>query len=33
MSGIPQLKQIIEGAIMAADQPLAVDSMIQLFEV
>jgi segregation and condensation protein B len=33
MSGIPPLKQIIEGAIMAADQPLAVDSMIRLFEV
>jgi len=33
MSGIPQLKQIIEGAIMAADQPLAIDSMIELFEV
>ena len=33
MSGILPLKQIIEGAIMAADQPLAIDSMIQLFEV
>jgi segregation and condensation protein B len=33
MSGIPPLKQIIEGAIMAAEQPLAIDSMIGLFEV
>jgi segregation and condensation protein B len=32
MSEIPALKQIIEGAILAADQPLSIDLMIQLFE-
>jgi segregation and condensation protein B len=32
MSEIAHLKQIIEGAIMAADQPLAIDLMINLFE-
>ena len=32
MSEIANLKQIIEGAIMAADQPLAIDLMISLFE-
>jgi segregation and condensation protein B len=32
MSEIANLKQIIEGAIMAADQPLAIDLMINLFE-
>ena len=32
MSKIANLKQIIEGAIMAADQPLAIDLMISLFE-
>ena len=26
------LKQIIEGAIMASEQPLSVDQMMQLFE-
>lgn len=29
---IPELKQIIEGAILAADGPLAIDAMISLFE-
>ena len=32
MSEIPALKQIIEGAILAADQPLSIDLMIHLFE-
>lgn len=32
MSELPALKQIIEGAILAADQPLSIDAMIQLFE-
>jgi len=32
MSEIPALEQIIEGAILAADQPLSIDLMIQLFE-
>ena len=32
MSEIPALKQIIEGAILAADQPLRIDLMIHLFE-
>jgi segregation and condensation protein B len=32
MSEILALKQIIEGAILAADQPLSIDLMIQLFE-
>ena len=31
MESIP-LKQIIEGAIMAADTPLSVDQIMQLFE-
>jgi segregation and condensation protein B len=29
---IPALKQIVEGAILAADQPLNIDQMISLFE-
>ncbi|MCB1693676.1 MAG: SMC-Scp complex subunit ScpB [Pseudomonadales bacterium] len=29
---MPELKQIIEGAILAADGPLAIDAMISLFE-
>ncbi|MCZ6504096.1 MAG: SMC-Scp complex subunit ScpB [Gammaproteobacteria bacterium] len=32
MSEIPALKQIVEGAILAADQPLSIDQMISLFE-
>ncbi|MBD3647957.1 MAG: SMC-Scp complex subunit ScpB [Pseudomonadales bacterium] len=32
MSEFPQLKQIVEGAILAADRPLSIDQMIQLFE-
>ena len=28
----PALKQIVEGAILAADQPLNIDQMISLFE-
>lgn len=32
MSEIPALKKIIEGAILAADQPLSIDLMIHLFE-
>ncbi len=32
MSEIPALKQILEGAILAADQPLSIDQMISLFE-
>lgn len=32
MSDFPALKQIIEGAILAADEPLSIDNMIQLFE-
>lgn len=32
MSDIPALKQIVEGAILAADQPLSIDQMISLFE-
>ncbi|XOV89532.1 MAG: SMC-Scp complex subunit ScpB [Pseudomonadota bacterium] len=31
-SEFPALKQIIEGAIMAADRPLNIDGLIQLFE-
>ncbi len=31
-SEFPALKQIIEGAIMAADRPLNVDGLIQIFE-
>ena len=30
--GRPPLRQILEAAIMAADQPLSVDGMLQLFE-
>lgn len=32
MSEFPALKQIVEAAIMAADQPLSIDGMIGLFE-
>ena len=32
MSEIPALKQIVEGAILAADQPVSIDQMISLFE-
>ena len=32
MTEIPFLKQIVEGAIMAADQPLSIDQMLQLFD-
>ncbi len=32
MIEIPALKQIVEGAILAADQPLSMDQMISLFE-
>jgi len=32
MSEIAALKQIVEGAILAADQPLSIDQMISLFE-
>lgn len=32
MSEIPALKQIVEGAILAADRPLSIDQMISLFE-
>jgi segregation and condensation protein B len=32
MSDIPALKQIVEGAILAADRPLSIDQMISLFE-
>jgi len=32
VSEIPALKQIVEGAILAADQPLSIDQMISLFE-
>ncbi len=32
MSNHPQLKQIIEGAILAAEQPLSLDRLSQLFE-
>lgn len=32
MSDFPSLKQILEGAILAADQPLSIDQMISLFE-
>jgi segregation and condensation protein B len=32
MSEIPALKQIVEGAILAADKPLSIDQMISLFE-
>ena len=32
MSEIPQIKQILEGAILAADKPLGIDNLIQLFE-
>ena len=32
MSEIPALKQIVEAAILAADQPLSIDKMISLFE-
>ncbi len=32
ISVIPALKQIVEGAILAADQPLNIDRMISLFE-
>ena len=32
MGGFPALKQIIEAAILAADQPLGIDAMIGLFE-
>lgn len=31
MNEIPALKQIVEGAILAADQPLNIDQMISLF--
>ncbi len=33
MSDIPELKQIIEGAILAADRPLSIDDMMLLFEM
>ena len=32
MSEIPALKQILEGAILAADKPLSIDILIQLFD-
>ncbi|MEX2490076.1 MAG: SMC-Scp complex subunit ScpB, partial [Pseudomonadales bacterium] len=32
MSEFPGLKQIIEGAILAAERPLSIDQLIQLFE-
>lgn len=32
MSEFPTIKQILEGAILAADGPLSIDLMIQLFE-
>jgi segregation and condensation protein B len=32
MSDISALKQIVEGAILAADRPLSIDQMISLFE-
>ena len=32
MSEIPALKQILEGAILAADKPLSIDVLIQLFD-
>lgn len=32
MAEFPTLKQILEGAILAADGPLSIDLMIQLFE-
>ena len=32
MSSFPSLKQIVEGAILAADSPLSIDRMISLFE-
>ena len=32
MSEFPALKQIVEAAILAADQPLSIDGMIGLFE-
>ena len=31
MEGLP-IKQIVEGAIMAAETPLSVDQLMQLFE-
>ncbi|HJL61469.1 MAG TPA: SMC-Scp complex subunit ScpB, partial [Pseudomonadales bacterium] len=32
MTDIPAIKQILEGAILAADKPLSIDALIQLFD-